>query len=431
MNHRLALAGLALVVVSSIAARSEAQNWTRFRGPNGTGLSDADSIPTKWTEKDYNWKVKLPGVGHSQPVIWGDRIFLTSALADGNQRLVLCLGAEDGKIRWKKSFSAVKHRKHVLNSYASSTPAIDKDLVYVTFAHPQRSFLVALDHDGNEKWQHDLGEVYSLHGLALSPILFEDMVILGKEQGRKAPPTASSFILAVDRETGKERWKTPRGIKYVSYSTPCVYKARDGSARLVCSSTANGITSLDARTGRTIWSRNCFTLRTVSSALIAGNVVFGSCGSGGGGNYLVAVRMGGKGELDESYEQYRIQQSAGYVPTPLVKDKLLFMFADKGGVVSCVEAATGKNVWRERIDRSLVFSGSPVCVEDRIYAVAHSGSVIVLAADEDYRLLARNELGEQSRCTPAVAHGRMYLRTFNEDDEYTHLISIGGKKTAP
>jgi outer membrane protein assembly factor BamB len=431
MHHRLLLACLALLLITSFASRSEAQNWTRFRGPNGTGLSDAKDIPTTWTKKDYNWKVKIPGVGHSQPVIWGNKLFLTSALAKGNQRVVLCLDIANGKVLWEKSYAANSHRLHPLNSYASATPTVDKDLVYVTFAHPKKNFLVALDHTGNEKWQYDLGEIYSLHGLALSPILFEDTVILGKEQGRKAPEGTTSFIVALDRKTGKERWKTPRGIKYVSYSTPCIYEAPDGSARLVCSSTSDGMTSLDARTGKTIWSRDCFVLRTVSSSVMAGGLAFGSCGSGGGGNYLVAVRIGGKGELDKSYEKYRVKQAAGYVPTPLVKGKMLFMFADKGGIVSCIEAATGKRIWRERIDKSMVFSGSPICVQDRIYAVTHSGEVLVIAADDEFRLLARNDLGEASRCTPAVAHGRMYLRTFNEDDEYTHLISIGGKKATP
>jgi outer membrane protein assembly factor BamB len=403
------------------------QAWTRFRGPNGSGLADAAGVPSTWTDADYNWKTKLEGVGHSQPVFWGDKIFLTSALDDGAKRIVQCVNATDGSVLWQKVFSYGSHRMHRFNSYASSTPAVDSDHVYVTFADADSYDLYALTHDGEQVWRHQLGKLYSNHGMALSPICVGDLVILGKEHGRQAPEDEGSYIVAVDSKRGEERWRSPRDNAKVSYSTPSLYDDAEGRTLLVCNSTGNGMTGLDLKTGQVVWSRDCFAPRTVSSPVITDDLILGTCGSGGGGNYLVAVSKGGKGVLGDDAEHYRIEQAVAYVPTPLVVDKLLFMVTDKGGIASCLNVETGKLIWRERIDTNLVFSGSPVGDGKRIFVVAHSGAVIVLAAEDTYRLLARNELGEASRCTPAISDGVMYLRTFNETEQYTHLISIGAK----
>ncbi|MFT5239566.1 MAG: outer membrane protein assembly factor BamB [Candidatus Promineifilaceae bacterium] len=403
------------------------QAWTRFRGPNGAGLADAAGVPSVWTEADYNWKTKLEGVGHSQPVFWGDKIFLTSALDDGAKRLVQCINAADGSVLWQKVFTYGSNRVHRFNSYASSTPAVDSEHVYVTFADSDSYDLYALTHHGDQVWRYQLGKLYSNHGMALSPICVGDLVVLGKEQGRKAPEDVGSYIVAVDSKRGEERWRSPRGNAMVSYATPSLYDDAEGRTLLICNSTANGITGLDVKTGQVMWSRDCFELRTVSSPVMTDELILGTCGSGGGGNYLVAINKGGNGVLDSDAERYRIEQAVTYVPTPLVIDKLLFMVSDKGGIASCFEVATGKKIWRQRIDSDLVFSGSPIGDGKRIFVVAHSGAVLVLAAEEAYRLLARNELGESSRCTPAISDGVMYLRTFNEAEQHTHLISIGAK----
>jgi len=419
-----------LFVLLALAPAALAEEWTRFRGPNGGGTSDAKGIPSSWTADDYDWVVDLPGVGHSQPVTWGSKIFLTSAERAGERRLVLCVGAADGAILWKRTIDSATHEKHRLNSHASATPAVDAERLYVPIAHTGQCTLFAFDHDGNDVWRHDMGEFISHHGQALSPIVWEDLVILGKEQGRDAPATAESFILALERKTGKVRWKTPRSTQMVSYSTPCVYRSAGGVDQLICNSSAHGITSLDARNGKPLWWNDCFTLRTVSSPVIAGDLVFGSCGSGGGGNYVVAVRAGGEGDVTSTHEAYRVQQAAGYVPTPLVKGKRLFVLADKGGIASWLDVSTGNVIWRERVDRELEYSASPICIEDRIYCVSQSGVVVVLAAGDEYRLLGRVELGGPCHSTPAVAGGRLYLRTFDEAKGTTRLFSLGGKKLA-
>jgi outer membrane protein assembly factor BamB len=276
---------------------------------------------------------------------------------------------------------------------------------------------MALDHDGETVWsQDDLGPYASQHGFGGSPMLFRDLVILCNEQ--LAPgetPSETSAIMAFDRHTGQPRWSTPRISTTVSYSVPCLRQTEGGAAELICCNTGNGIYSLDPSTGRENWSIDVFTMRTVSSPVIAGGLIFGSTGSGQGGNYVVAVRPPGT----RPEVAYRVEQPAPYVPTPVAHGDLVFLWADTG-IVTCLDAATGRVFWRERVGGN--YSGSPVRVADRLYGISERGEVVVLAAAKEYRLISRNPLGEDSRSTPAVAGGRMYLRT------YSHLFSLGGTR---
>ncbi len=392
-----------------------AQDWTRFRGPNGAGISDATSIPTEWTDKDYNWKTKLPGIGHSSPVIWGDRIFLTSAIEETCQRIVLCISATDGSILWQKAYDSTVHSKHLRNSFASSTPAVDAEQVYAVWSAPEDYTLVALDHQGNEKWKVNLGPYVSQHSGGTSPIVYEDLVILNNDQD------GVSSLVAVERRGGKIRWQTPRRTAVVSYATPCVLAREGQPPQLIFHSEAHGISSVDPKTGKTNWEVRAFDKRTVSSPVLAGGLILGTCGSGFGGNYVAAIRPGsadGKTPPQEAWP--KITDAAPYVPTPVAKGDLVFLWGDKG-VVSCVKADSGQRVWGpQRVGGN--FSGSPVCVNDKLYCIAEDGQVVVIAATAEYQFLGRSPLGEDSRSTPAVSGGRMYLRT------YSHLFSVGGKK---
>jgi len=403
---------LVLVVQHGLSALAGGENWTRFRGPNGTGASEAEGIPVTWTEADYNWKIELPGGGNSSPVVWGERVFITSGDPKTGDQVVLCLNAEAGRTIWEKRLPSSPHHLHSRNSYASSTPAVDAERLYVAWASPDKYRLAALDHGGNLVWEIELGPFDSQHGFGTSPIVVGEMVIIGSEQ--KGP---NSFLLAVDRRTGETKWKTPREYRRTAYSTPCVREKEDGETELIFNSGANGITGVDPQTGEVNWQIKVFDKRSVSSPICVGGLAFGSCGSGGGGNYVVAVRPGGEGKEPEV--AYKIAKSAPYVPTPVAYGDLVFLWYDKG-VASCIEAGTGEIHWQERVSGN--YSGSPVRVEDRIYCISDEGECVVLAADKEFKLLARNDLGERSRATPAVAGGRMYLRT------YGHLMSIGGKK---
>lgn len=402
------------MIFPTFAAEGE---WTRFRGPNGTGLSDAQGIPTTWTNSDYNWVATLPGVGHSSPVIWGHRVFLLSSVEATAERMVICVDTETGKILWERHYPSSVHNKHLLNSFASATPAVDKDHVYCSWSSPEEYTVLALDHTGRDVWRVNLGPVVSQHSTAASPVVFDGMVILGNDQDgpiKENPNEGVSFLVALDCKDGHERWRTKRENAVVSYSTPCERKLPGGKVELIFNSQAHGITAIDPYTGKVNWELGVIDKRAVSSPVMAAGLIFGSTGSGGGGNYVAAVKPGNPPEL-----AYKITKMAPYVPTLLAKDNLLFMWGD-AGVVSCADAATGDVIWRERCNGK--YSGSPICVRDHIYCLADDGTVVVIKASREFELVARIPLGEEARSTPAVANGRLYLRTVS------HLYSVGGKK---
>lgn len=415
MPRRIRSLAFSFVVGVSLLAPLAAQEWTRFRGPNGSGVSDASSVPTSWTEQDFNWNVVLPGPGNSQPVAWGERLFVFSAAVDGSERFLECRRAQDGSVEWTRKFPGASHSKHDRNTFASVTPAVDGERIYVLLSQPESSRLVALDHQGKDGWSHDLGPHVSRHAGGASPVLFEDLVVVANELDEK------SFVAAVDRTTGARRWTTERKSTMASYSTPCLFQAAAGPAEMVFASNAHGLYGLDPRTGAVSWEASVFDKRTVSSPVIASGLLVATCGSGGGGNYIVAVKPGGKGDVTATHLAYKLQKSIPYVPTPVARGDLLFLWNDKG-IVSCVEAASGNMVWQERVGGD--YSGSPILIGDRLLAMSEEGEVPVVSASREFKVLARNPLGEGSRSTPAVAGGRLYLRT------HTHLISIGGEKKA-
>jgi outer membrane protein assembly factor BamB len=249
-------------------------------------------------------------------------------------------------------------------------------------------------------------------------MLFEDLVILSdNQQAQELDPGQTpgvSCMLAVEARTGKERWRTPRVSIRVCYSTPCLYQGPDGLPELVCTSTAEGVYGLDPRTGREKWRlADAFAMRVVSSPLVAEGLIFGSTGSGGGGNTLVAVRPYPKPEI-----VYTVKKTAPYVPCAVAQNGLLFLFYDRG-IVSCLDLATGTVHWQERLGES--FSGSPVIGDGKVYCIADDGTVQVVAASAEYKLLGQNPLGEPSRSTPAISGGRLYFRTLS------HLFCVGGQ----
>jgi outer membrane protein assembly factor BamB len=404
---------LGLVLTPTLADES----WTRFRGPNGSGLSSATTIPVRWTEKDYRWKVELPGVGHSSPVLWGDRLFVTSAEEKNSTRLLLCLRVEDGRRLWSQTFGGERHGKHADNSFATATPAVDERHVYVCWGNAREYLVVALDHEGKEVWRASLGSFKSGHGFGPSPIVHEDLLVVPNDQN------GDSALVGLERATGVVRWKVPRKSK-AHYSTPCVYRPAGQPAELIFTSYEHGITAIDPKTGRVTWELDVFDKRHIETAIgspiVAGDLVLGMCGWLGVRQEVVAVRPAAGADRAKVTEVYRINRSAPLCTTPLVQGDLLFLWSDEG-LVTCADLTTGKVHWRERVPGS--YYSSPICVGDRLYGVSRDGEVVVLAASRRFELLARNPLGEGSHSTPAVADGRMYLRTFS------HLISLGGKKS--
>ncbi len=400
---------LLLAALRCVAVGGSVECWPRFRGPNGSGLAPSAPIPTQWGEKDYRWKVALPGKGHSSPVVWGERLFVTSGLKDGT-RVVTCLSVRDGRKLWERRFPSKPHSMNPLNSYATSTPALDAERIYLYWATPEAVTVVALDHDGNDVWQRNLGPFDSQHGGGVSPIVFDDLLVVPNDQRGK------SFIIALDCRTGETRWKLDRRSVKAAYSTPCIYQPKDGPPELILTSTSHGVTSVDPRTGKVNWEfPRAFPLRVVSSPVVACGLIVGTCGVGGSGRRLVAVRPGSR-DGRKPQLAYELKKNVPYVPTPIAVGDLLFTLAENG-TVTCVRAATGERVWQGRLGGR--FYGSFVHVDGRLYAISRKGEVFVIAASEKFELLGRTPLGEPSQATPAVAGGRMFLRTFS------HLFCIG------
>jgi outer membrane protein assembly factor BamB len=226
---------------------ASADNWPRFRGPSGAGVSDQKGLPVRWSDDDYAWKTKLPGLGHSSPCVWGDHLFLTSAEAEGNKRLLIDIDTQSGEIRWTKATASKTHPKHNLNSYASATPATDGKFVYVLFASDEQVLVLAYDFQGNKTWERDLGPFHQrdgqVHGCGTSPIVFEDLVIIANQQDGPAS------IIALDAATGKTRWKNERKLRLTAHSTPLVLQREGSPPRLFATNTGDGFLSLDPHTG--------------------------------------------------------------------------------------------------------------------------------------------------------------------------------------
>jgi outer membrane protein assembly factor BamB len=320
---------------------------------------------------------------------------------------VLCLSTRTGEILWQRDFISTAHKLHERNTYATSTPVVDNQRVYVAWSDPSKVTFMALDHSGNQVWKHDLGAWTSQHGFGLSPIRYKDLVILSNsQQGEQLVEEqipGKSRVMAFEAESGELRWETDRESASVCYSTPIIYHPSEGKPQLVNISTKEGVYSLDPETGEELWRiEEAFSMRTVSSPVLAGDILLGSTGSGGGGNYVSAFSLLTRENL------YTIRRGAPYVSTLIVKDKLAFLFGDKG-IVSAINVETGEVHWRERFSNG--FSGSPIIAGDKVFCIADDGTVYVIAVSETFELLAENPLGEPTRSTPAVSGGLMFLRT--------------------
>ncbi|MEO1994674.1 MAG: PQQ-binding-like beta-propeller repeat protein [Planctomycetaceae bacterium] len=401
--HLSLFCGWVLVCFLSLPVRSE--NWTRYRGDNGTGISNATEVPTRWSPGDYLWSRDLPGLGHSSPVIFEDRLFVTSAVDEGAIRYLYCLNAKSGKEIWARQLGMNRSHKHSKSSWASSTPVTDGHAVYVALADKERLLLSSYDYAGTLIWRRSLGRFSSQHGHGVSPILYKDLIILPNDQ--KGP----SSVVALDKATGQTRWSALRSVRRTSYSTPFVLARPGTEPQLICVSGASGVTSLKPETGDVNWFTGEFPLRTVASPVYGGGLITATCGGGGVGKLLIAIDPNGKGAVADTHVKYRIDRNLPYVPTPVVYQDHIYLWNDNG-VVRCLDVRTGKNLWTQRIGGN--YSGSPICISGRLYCMSEAGDVVVLAASPKFQQLATNPLGDGSHSTPAVAQGQLYLRTFHK-----------------
>jgi outer membrane protein assembly factor BamB len=341
-------------------------------------------------------------------VVWGDQGFVTSSDEEKAVLFVQGFRLQDGGIRWQREYQLRAYRRNRDHAFASSTPAVDGERVYVYWTVPEEITVIALDRRGEEQWRRNLGPFASQHGGGTSPVVIGDLLIVGNDQD------SGSSILALDTATGRTRWQTPRRSDRVAYSTPCVWDpaGQHTERGLIFSSSSHGLSCLDLATGRLNWElTNAFPFRVVGSPILAGasgsnRWVVGSCGEGGVGRRLVAVKPGAAGRAPQI--AYEFKERIPYVPTPLAQGEWLFLWGDNG-VVRCLRAVTGETLWTERVEDS--FYASPVWIEGRLYCPSKKGDVYVVAAGDQFKLLARNSLGEPCFATPAVARDRMVIRT--------------------
>lgn len=406
-TRRLPTGALCLLLTASAAAAGE---WPGWRGPRGDGSADDASAPVHWSTTDnVRWKASIPGKGHSSPIVWKDRVLLTTCVEKDQRRLLLCLDRRDGKLLWERTvLTSPLERKHKLNSFASATPATDGTRVYVAFLQYPDMVVACYDFDGNEVWKCSPGKFYSAHGFCSSPVLYKDLVILNSDQD------AEAYLVALDKRTGQERWRTDRPNRTRSYCTPIIIEAA-GKKQLVLSG-SKCIASYDPDTGKQWWFIDGPTEQFVASLVFLNDVLFMTAGYPT--YHVMGIRPDGQGNVTNTHVLWHSTQAMAYVPSPIAYDKYFFMVNDNG-MASCWEAATGKLQWRERLGRH--HSASPVRVGDLLYFPDDDGQTFVLKAGNRFQLVAKNPLDDECYASPAVAHGCLFIRMLHD------LYCIGGR----
>ncbi len=382
--------------------------WPRFRGPNGSGLMESANLPAEWTDADYKWKIDLPGIGHGSPVVWGDRIFLLCADEATNDRLPVCVSTADGKILWSHTHQTGKFKGHRFNSPASTTPCVDEQRVYFTWGTAESLTVIAFTHEGEKVWEVDLGPVVGGHGFAASPMIQGDLLVLNNDQEKE-----NGFLIALDKATGEQKWKVSRKSQRISYSVPVAYNPTGNQDLLVFTNWTHGFTAIDPADGSVVAEKSVFDTstneRAISSPIVAGDIVVGTCGFTGYPKHCVAMKLNGA----DWQELWRVEKSVPHIPSPIIVGDLIFLW-DDAGVVTCLEYATGEQLWRARAESEGEFFGSPVSDGEKIFSIDKEGNVSVIAASREFEQLAFNRLGELCRTTPAIADGDLYLRTFSK-----------------
>jgi len=404
---------------------AQAQNWPGFRGPNQTAISDRIGFPTVVNAAEAAWKTKLPAPGHGSPSVWGDRVFVMCGNSDNAARHLVCLDLRSGAIQWSREFPSAPYHLHKMNNHGTCTPAVDNERVYSYWASNQQTSLAAHTHDGVEVWRKNWGPFVSSHGAGTSPMVWRDLVIITHDHAE--PNTA--FVAAFDGRTGDIRWKIPRvgRANGTAYAVPLVIQGPSGEDELILASNSEGVVAVDPATGATLWQHpSSFEYRVVSSPGHGGGMLFVSCGQGGGGKKLVAISPGGTNNTPPARTVFEKTRATPYVTSPLFHKGLLYMVQDGIGLLTCMDAITGEELWQERVQGS--FFSSPVCINDVLYLVDKAGDVITVHAGREYTPVGRGSLGELSYATPAVGAGFLVFRTENQIMGFAAAASLPDAK---
>jgi len=391
--------------------------WPRWRGPSGQGLVPDGPYPNRWSAKEnVAWRTPVPGRGNSSPIVWGDRIFLTTAY-DGGQRLsIVAFRRSDGKQLFE---TFVPQRDiefgHPKNGFASATPTTDGRRVYASFGS---NGLLAIDLDGRIVWHRDIGRLSNYHGSAGSPALYKDRLFIYQDHGGSG--AGGSFVAAFDTATGKPLWRTPRDAS-VGWGTPVVITA-NGRDELVVSSQRR-VQAYDPASGRELWSVVGNTYEVIPTPVVGQGLVF--CASGRAGPTM-AIRPGGSGDVTASHVAWSVSRGSPFVPSPLLLGDVLYLVNDMQSIVTAYEAKSGTVLFQGRLgsEQREGFSASPVAVNGEVFFTNDDGETFVLKAGRTFALSHVNQLGEPVLASPALVEGRWYFRTASS------LLAIGRPSAA-
>lgn len=412
-----------MLMLLMLAQSLVAEEWPGWRGPRGDGTSLEKGVPTEWsTTKNIAWKASIPGVGHSSPIVWGNRIFVTTCLMDQTpaKRMLLCLDRRSGKVLWERVvFTAPLEKKHRLNSYSSSTPTTDGKHVWVSFLEYPKMQVACYDFTGKRIWMTSPGKLLSKHGFCSSPVLHKDLVILNGDQD------ALAYLVALDKATGKERWRIDRPNRTRSYCTPILIQTPSApeQTQMVLSG-SKCVTGYDADTGKLLWIIDGPTEQYVASLVYHQEVLCMTAGFPE--HHLMGIDPEGRGNITRTKHviwhipnEENGKKGASYVPSPIAHKGLFFIVSDPG-YLSCVEAKSGKRLWLKRLGRR--HSASPVLIEGNLYFPDDYGNTFVLKAGREFKVLHKNSLGEECYASPAVSRGQLFIRTLK------HLWCIGSQQ---
>ncbi len=426
-----------------------AQNWPSFRGPNATGVEEGKALPSGWNianSQNVLWKTPIPGLAHSSPIVWGDRIFLTTAIASDKNRVmqigqvnpmgdandmsrqswrVYCLDRSTGRILWEKIAQEAEPRvrRHPKTTHASATPATNGKYLVVLFAS---GGLYCYDLKGKLRWSYDLGVLNAnwadkpeaQWGPASSPIIYKNLALV------QCDIEKDSFIAAFDLGSGRKVWQTPRKT-IPSWSTPMVYEGRT-RAELVISGSED-IRGYDPATGRELWNLRPTSRISIPTPFAAGGLIYVASGYGRGIQPIYAILPGANGDISlkdgvikSDHVAWSAQKGAPYITTPIVYQGYYYI-AGYNGVLTCYDAKTGEKMYEQRLGPGGFFSSSPVAGDGKIYAISEDGEAYVVKAGPKFELLSTNSMGEVCMATPALSRGMIIIRTLSQ------LIGIGVK----
>jgi outer membrane protein assembly factor BamB len=423
-------------------------NWPSFRGPNATGAAEGHMTPAEWNvEQGQNvrWRTPIPGLAHSSPVIWGDRVFVTTAVMEGeavlaevgslktasygdvnhvpdegvHQLQLICLDRKSGEVLWSKTSyeGALRYKRHPKSSHAASSPAVDAERVVAFFASEG---LYAYDHDGELLWKRDLGEMNSGFfnmtdyewGFASSPVLHEGRVIL------QCDVVADQFLAALDASNGEDVWRTARE-DVCGWGSPTI-DVREGRSQIVVNGYKH-IGGYDLETGAELWKLVGGGDVPTPTPVVSDELVY-ITNAHGRMRPIYAVKLDATGAVamqDEGSEHmaWSSPNRGNYMTTPIVVEGEIYFCSD-GGVLACYDKTTGEEHYRERLSGRSGFSASPVTAGGLIYFTSEDGEVHVVIAGPDFDVLKVNDMGEVCMATPAISRGAIYWRTRG------HLVAI-------